>query len=238
MRILLNPEPAEGVTPPVATPEVASKAEAVTPPVETPKPPAPPAPNPLAADLAATRARLAELEAADAERERLAREAEEEKLRAKGEFEKLIKQRDADLATEKAKAAAATDRAKAYALNTELAIAFSSHALVEGSAEDLSELWRKDFEVVADGDTWAARSKDGRTVKEVIAERLAGRWSNHVKAEARSGSGGGNGNVPAPTPTSTTPETSAQRQARQLKEVMTADRGGAIGIIAHTSSRN
>lgn len=201
MRLLLNLEaslgggtPAEPVLNVTATPP----AKAETP---TPTPPAPPAPNPLAADLAATRARLAELEKAENDRVEQARLAEEEKLKAKGEFEKLIKQRDDRLAAESKRAADAEERSKSYALDSQLAMAFAGHDLIEGSAEDLSELWRKDFEVVPEGDKWTVRSKDGRAVKDVIAERLAStRYSNHVKATSRSGSGGGSSDGAAPTP--------------------------------------
>lgn len=223
MRLLRNPESAEGVTPPAPTPEPPKPEVPPTP------PPAPPAPNPLVADLAALRAQVAEFEREKAERERIAREAEEETLRKKGEFEKLIKNTNERLEAEKQRAAAAEDRAKAYALSTELALAFSNHDLVEGSAEDLTKLWREDFEAVPDGDRWSVRAKDGRTVKEVVAERLTSqRYSNHVKAQARSGSGGGGGHVPSPTPNST-PEAPADPFARHLQGIASG-RLGAPGL--------
>lgn len=186
-----NPEPSPA---PAPTPKV----ETPTPP---PSPPAPPAVNPLAADLAAARARLAELEKADADRAEAARLAEEKKLTEKGEYEKLIKQKDERLAAEAKKAEASEARARSYALNSQLALALAKHDLYEGSAEDLTKLWRDEFEAVPDGEGFVVRAKDGRNVADVIAERLATpRYSNHVKATSRSGSGGGDGHRPAPTP--------------------------------------
>lgn len=232
MRLLLDPDPnaSGGNTP--ATPEV-TKAETPATPPTPPTPPAPPAPNPLAADLAAARARLAELEHADAERERVAREAEEEKLRNKGEFEKLIKQRDEQLNTERKKAAEAVERSKTYALKSAFFAELGKYDLVEGSAEDLYELWHKQFETVADGDGWTTRSPDGRPLADVINERLtSARYSNHVKAQSRSGSGGGNGQVPAPTPNST-PAAPTDPFERGLKAVIAHNRIGAPGLAGN-----
>lgn len=239
MRILRNLEaslgggtPAEPVLNVTATPP--PKAEAATP------PPAPPAPNPLAADLAATRARLAELEKAENDRTEQARLAEEEKLKAKGEFEKLIKQRDERLAAETKRAADAEERSKSYALDSQLAMAFSGHDLYEGSAEDLSVLWRKDFEVVLDGDKWAVRSKDGRPVKDVIAERLAlPRYSNHVKATSRSGASGGGGGTPAPTQTPDPAKvpTNWDEYQRQVLQIDDPNRAPFLGLSGRRAAK-
>lgn len=234
MRLLLNLEaslgggaPAEPILNVTATPPVTEPA----------KPPAPPAPHPLAADLAATRAELAEFKKAEADRAEQARLAEEEKLKAKGEFEKLIKQRDERLATETKRAADAEERSKSYALDSQLAMAFSGHDLYEGSAEDLSELWRKDFEVVPDSDKWTVRSKDGRPVKDVIAERLAlPRYLNHVKATSRSGSGGGNGNTPAPTQTPDSNKTPANYE-EWTRQVLGIDESRPAPLFGLTGRR-
>lgn len=239
MRILLNPEaslgggtPAEPILPVTATPPVTEPAK--------PAAPTPPAPNPLAADLAATRARLAELEKAENDRTEQARLAEEEKLKAKGEFEKLIKQRDERLAAETKRAADAEERSKAYALDSQLAMAFSGHDLYEGSAEDLSELWRKDFEVTADGDKWTVRAKDGRPVKDVIAERLSlPRYSNHVKATSRSGAGGGGGNTPAPTQTPDPAKAPSnwEEYQRQVLQIDDPNRAPFLGLSGRRAAK-
>lgn len=195
MRLLFDPAPGDGGGAATPNPEAL-----VVPPAEPVKPPAP-TPNPLAADVAALRSKLAEFEAKEAERAEQTRLAEEKKLTEKGEFDKLLKQRDEQLASERKNAQASADRARTYALSSQLAIAFSAHDLYPGSSEDLSKLWRDDFEAVPDGDGFTVRAKDGRPVKDVIAERLASdRYANHVKATSRGGSGGGDGHRPAPTP--------------------------------------
>lgn len=239
MLILLNLEASLGGGTPAEPVLPVTAAAPVTEPVK-PVAPAPPAPNPLAADLAATRARLVELEKADAERERLRIEAEEKKLVEKGEFEKLIKQRDERLAAEIKRATDAEERSKSYALDSQLAMAFSGHDMYEGSAEDLSVLWRKDFEAVPDGASFIVRSKDGRPVKDVIAERLAlPRYSNHVKATSRSGSGGGAGSTPAPTqtPDSSKAPTNWDEYQRQVLQIDDPNRAPFTGLSGRRAAK-
>lgn len=235
MRILLNLEaslgggtPAEPVLNVTATPPPKAEATATPPPA-----PAPPAPNPLAADLAALRAQVAEFENEKTERERLRIEAEEKKLVEKGEYEKLIKQRDERLAAETKRAVDAEERSKSYALSSQLAIAFSGHDLYPGSAEDLSKLWRDDFEAVPDGDGFVVRAKDGRPVKDVIAERLATeRYSNHVKATSRSSAGGGAGDKPAPSQNGDANKapTNYEEYQRQVLQIDDPNRNTFLGL--------
>lgn len=141
----------------------------------------------------------AEFKALEEARSRLVA-IEDEKKQTATALEAMTTKSVADLAAANARAEEATARASRFALDSQLAQAFGGHDLYEGSAEDLSELWRKDFEVTPDGERFQVRAKDGRTVSAVVAERLAQpRYSNHVRATSRHGAGGGAGNMPAPT---------------------------------------
>lgn len=189
MRILYDPAPTEG-------------GGTETPPTPETKPVSAPTVDPaLMQEIATLRSQVRELTAQDAERKATEQKAEDERRRKAGEFDQILKDRDEKAAAAERKATEATERARSYARNEALAKALSSHNLREGSADDLMELWSKEFTAEPVGDSWRVIAKDGRSVADVIGERLkSDRYANHLKAEGRSGGGGqqGGGNA-APT---------------------------------------
>jgi hypothetical protein len=216
MRLLLNPAPTDGggATPPPAPEVKPTPAPVPTPPVSDPA-------AAMMAELAALRSQLNEFNTEKAAREQAKRQEEEQAAIRKGEFEKLLKQRESERDAEKARANEAIERSKGFALDRELAMALSRPDLMEYSAEELTALWRKDFEVVADDrGGWKVQTKDFRPLAEVVAERLGSpRYAKHLKAESRGGGGGGSGTRPAPTPNpgeSATPPGSPAEWMRQI----------------------
>lgn len=158
-------------------------------------PPGPEAPEPVADQVTISAAELKVFE--DARARLVAIEGERQQTQTA--LESLTATSAADLAAANARAEQMAERSRNYAIDSAMAHAFAGHDLVEGSMEDLCKLWRDDIEAEADGDRWKVKTKDGRSVSALVAERLAGRHSNHVKATSRSGASGGGGNVPAPT---------------------------------------
>lgn len=196
MRVLLDPDPAGagGVT--VETPHVEAPA---APPV------APPIDKATLAELAALKSRNRELEAKELARKEVEQKDADEKRRKAGEFDAMLKEREEQIKTERQKATEAEGRSQTYARDRELALALSTHNLRDGAADDLMELWGKEFEAEAVGGTWRVKSNDGRSVADVINERLkSARYAGFVKPDARAGGGGQSGGTAAPNQTKST----------------------------------
>lgn len=194
MRILLSPDAGDGGEAGTST---GTQTQTGT--QEPPK--TDPAAAAAQAELAKTRARLAELEEAEQKRAEAARKAEEEKLANKGEYEKLIKARDADLEKERTEKAAEAKRARNFARDTALALAIGKHPVLEGKSEQLLKLWREDFEAVPDGEGYRFQTKDFKSLDQVVAERLASpEYDHYVKASSQGGGGASGGGRSGPTP--------------------------------------
>jgi hypothetical protein len=123
-----------------------------------------------------TQSRLAELEENERRRAAEAQAAEVKALQAKGQIEQALnlqrQQSRLELEAERKKLQEFEDRAKRYALDGELARALAERPLVTGAAEQLTQLWRGQFSVDAQGDSFAVRAPDFQPVGPWIAAQL------------------------------------------------------------------
>lgn len=143
----------------------------------------------------AMQARLAKIEedrardAADAQR------AAAEALAKKGELEnaftQLRQQSEQAVQAERAKLMAAEERAKRYALDNELTRNLAAQPLVPGGAEQLTQLWRNQFNVDPQGDSFAVRTPTMQSVGDYIAAQL-GRpeFAHFLRPNSTGGTGG------------------------------------------------
>jgi hypothetical protein len=107
-------------------------------------------------------ARLAQIEADNRQREQQAQQEQAAILAKKGEVENALnllrQQSEQQLANERAARAAVEDRAKRYALDGEVSRVLASHPLVPGGAEQLTQLFRGQFVVEPQGDSFQVRT--------------------------------------------------------------------------------
>ena len=100
-------------------------------------------------------ARLAQVEAEQRTRDDAARVEQVKLLAQKGEIENALRiqreQAEQQLNAERAQRGAIEERAKRYALDGELSRVLASQPLVPGGAEQLTQLWRGQFTVEAQG---------------------------------------------------------------------------------------
>lgn len=148
--------------------------------------------------------RLAAKEKADAERrdreynERL----EAERARYASENSRL----SAEKAAAESRAKAVEHRAKKYTLERDLSQALAGHNLVPGGAQQLAALWANELNVIEDGEAYATRSGDGKSVADFVAARLAQQeYSHFIRATVGQGGTLGGRGSSSVTPTTTPP---------------------------------
>jgi hypothetical protein len=177
-------------------------------PMSAPK--APPVPQPALpgitltaeqwAAYTSTQNRIAELEEVEQRRAADAHVAEVKALHAKGQIEQAFnlqrEQARLELEAERKKLKGTEDRAKRYALDGELARALAAQPLVAGGAEQLTQLWRSQFTVEAQGDSFAVRTPDFQTVGTWIVAQL-GRPEYAHFLRAQNPGGGTAGGTPS-----------------------------------------
>ncbi len=196
---------------PIPTPATPAVAVAPAPVTNTvTPPPAPPAGITISAtdytEFMATRTRLAAIEQERAREVAEANAREVAALAQKGQIEgaltMLRQQAQADLDAERVKSRATEDRAKRYALDGELARSLSSQPLVPGGAEQLTQLWRSQFHVQPEGDSFAVRTPAFQSVGDFVTQQLARPEYAHFVRAGNPGGGhhGGGGNLTIPTP--------------------------------------
>ncbi len=153
---------------------------------------APPAPPPLATPpqpqtvtipleqlhaFTSVQARLAQMEADQRSRDEAARAEQVKLLAQRGEIENALRvQREENqkqLESERASRSAVEERAKRYALDGEVSRVLASQPLVPGGAEQLTQLWRNQFVVEAQGDSFNVRTPTFQSVGDFIAAQLA-----------------------------------------------------------------
>jgi hypothetical protein len=167
--------------------------------------------------------RLAELEEIERRRAAEAQAAEIKALQAKGQIEQAFnlqrEQSRVELDTERKKLRELEDRAKRYALDGELARALAEKPLVPGGAEQLTQLWRGQFSVEAQGDTFAVRAPDFQPVGPWIAAQLGRPEYAHFLRPQNPGGGTVSGPMAqgGPTPPAQIP---AADQPRNLGEAI------------------
>jgi hypothetical protein len=183
-------------------------------------------------------ARLAKIEedrardAADAQRQQA------EALAKKGDLEnalvELRKQNEAAVAAERAKLLQTEERAKRYALDGELARTLASQPLVPGGADQLTQLWRNQFNVEPQGDTFAVRTATMQSVTDFVTTQLGrAEYAHFLRATNPAGGTGGS------SPASQAAHTPAANQApppepRNMGEAIAMNMAG----IAKRSAQN
>jgi hypothetical protein len=174
--------------------------QATPPPAPAPAAPSAPATVTLTADqfqaYAALQSRLAALETEQKQRETAATEERVRLLTQKGEAENAVKlireEKDKDLAAERAARSTLEDRAKRYALDGELSRVLASQPLVPGGADQLTRLWRSEFSVHPEGDSFMVRTPTHQSVGDFVAAQLARpEYAHFVRASNPAGGTGG-----------------------------------------------
>ena len=151
-------------------------------------------------------ARLAQVEAEQRQRDDAARVEQVKLLAQKGEIENALRiqreQAEQQLNAERSHRATIEERAKRYALDGELTRVLSSQPLVPGGAEQLTQLWRNQFTVEAQGDSFAVRTPTFQSVQDFVATQLAMPTYAHFIRSTNAGGTAGTtgGNLSAPTP--------------------------------------
>lgn len=163
----------------------------------------------------ATQTRLAQLEAESKAREETARAEQVRLLAENGKVqEALSAQRDQskkDLESERAAKVQSEERAKNYALDGELARVLAAQPLVANGAEQLTKLWRENFIVEPQGNSYNVRTHQFQPVGEFVGAML-GRpeYAHYLRPTAPSGgvgSQGAQGTTPTPAANTTSAPT-------------------------------
>jgi hypothetical protein len=122
-------------------------------------------------------ARLAQMESDQRSRDDAARAEQVKLLAQKGEIENALRiQREEaqkQLDSERASRSAVEERAKRYALDGEVSRVLASQPLVPGGAEQLTQLWRSQFVVEPQGDSFNVRTPTFQSVGDFVAAQLA-----------------------------------------------------------------
>jgi hypothetical protein len=184
-----------------------------------------------------TQTRLAELEESERRRATEAQAAEIKALQAKGQIEQALnlqrQQARAELEAERKKLREFEERAKRYALEGELARALAERPLVPGAADQLTQLWRGQFSVDAQGDSFSVRAPDFQPVGPWITSQLTRPEYAHFLC-ARDPSGG--------TMSSTTTQAGPTQPAQLVAANQPRNLGEAIALnmanIAKQQSEN
>jgi hypothetical protein len=151
-------------------------------------------------------ARLAQVEAEQRQRDDAARVEQVKLLAQKGEIENALRiqreQAEQQINSERAQRATIEDRAKRYALDGELARVLASQPLVPGGADQLTQLWRSQFTVEAQGDSFAVRTPTFQSVRDFVATQLAQpQYAHFIRSTNQGGTAGTTGAHQAdPTP--------------------------------------
>jgi hypothetical protein len=152
-------------------------------------------------------ARLAEMEAAQRAQQESTRQEQARILAQKGEVENALRmlreQSEQTLNAERQKLVQVEERAKRYALDGELSRTLASHNLVQGGAEQLAHLWRSQFVVETQGESFAVRTPTFQTVGDFVTQQLArSEYAHFLRASTQGGTATGQTIQAAQTPPS------------------------------------
>jgi hypothetical protein len=138
-------------------------------------------------------ARLAQMETEQRGRDEAARAEQIKLLAQKGEIENALRiQREEaqkQLEIERASRCAVEERAKRYALEGEVSRVLASAPLVPGGAEQLTQLWRNQFVVEPQGDSFTVRTPTFQSVGDFVAAQLARPEYSHFLRASNPGGG-------------------------------------------------
>lgn len=199
----VTPVAAAAAVPPPAAPSLATpvQAQTVTIPLEQLQ------------TFTSVQARLAQLEAEQRSRDEAARAEQVKLLAAKGEIENALRiQREEAqkaLDAERSSRAAVEERAKRYALEGEVSRVLASQPLVAGGAEQLTQLWRNQFVVEPQGDSFTVRTPTFQSVTDFVQAQLARpEYAHFIRASNPAGGTAGTTGAHQAAPTS--PATATQ----------------------------
>jgi len=194
----VTPPPGVAVT--TAPPVAAVPPVAAAPPVPVAYPPPPVAamvsiPMSQLEVFAANQARIAQLEAENRQREQAAREKEIQLLTEKGQAVEAVKTlretKDAELKAISDSKLQLSDRAKRYALEGELSRVLASKPLHEHGVAQLAQLWRGEFQVAEEGESFQVRTPTFQTVDQFVTAELAKPQYAHFLRAVNPGGGSG-----------------------------------------------
>src|SRR5271163_1561193 len=161
----ISAAPAVAATPPATPPAAVPPPQTVTIPLEQLQ------------TFTSVQARLAQLEAEQRQRDESARAEQVKLMAAKGEIENALRlQREEaqkQLDAERSSRAAVEERAKRYALDGEVSRVLASQPLVPGGAEQLTQLWRNQFIVEPQGESFTVRTPTFQSVGDFVAAQLS-----------------------------------------------------------------
>jgi hypothetical protein len=192
-------------------PSVAAAAAAPPPAASPPATPAQPQtvtiPLEQLQTFTSVQARLAQLEAEQRSRDEAARAEQVKLLAAKGEIENALRiQREEAqkaLDAERSSRAAVEERAKRYALEGEVSRVLASQPLVPGGAEQLTQLWRSQFVVEPQGDSFSVRTPTFQSVGDFVQAQLARpEYAHFIRASNPGGGTAGTTGAHQAAPTS------------------------------------
>ena len=110
----------------------------------------------------------------------------------------------------------------------ELATALTGKPLVPGAAAQLIKLWREDFDAYEESGEYRVGSRDGRTIQQAIADRLASaEYAHFCLPSSRGGSGAQDTNRVARLPHGGAPKTLGEAVVMQWREQAATRAGGA-----------
>jgi hypothetical protein len=156
--------------------------------------------------------RLSQLEAEQRNREAAAQQEQAKILAQKGEVENALRmlreQSEQQVQVERAKLSATEERAKRYALEGELSRVLSSQNLVPGGVDQLSRLWRPEFQVQAEGESFVVRTPAFQSVNEFVHSQLSRpEYAHFIRSSNQGGTAGTTGGhqVPPTSPANPAP---------------------------------
>jgi hypothetical protein len=145
------------------------------------------------------------MEAAQRAQQEAAQQEQARILAQKGDLENALRlareQSEQALGAERQRLAQIEERAKRYALDGELSRALTSYNLVQGGAEQLAHLWRSQFVVDAQADSFAVRTPTFQSVNEFVSQHLARpEYAHFLRATTHGGTATGQTIQAAQTP--------------------------------------
>jgi hypothetical protein len=155
--------------------------------------------------LTQVQARLAQLESEQRQREEAAQAEQARLLAAKGQVEEALKaiqaQSEARLRAESESRLRTEERAKRYALDNELAKALAMHAILPGTADQLTMILRGQLQVQEEGEKYVVRTPTFVAAADHVAQTLAKpEFAHFLRPHSAGGTAGTGATQAAPTP--------------------------------------
>jgi len=155
--------------------------------------------------FASIQSKLADMEAAQTAQREAIQQEQARILAQKGDMENALKlareQAEQTLTSERQKFAQIEERAKRFALDNEISRALTPHNLVHGGVEQLTQLWRSQFVIDAQGDAFSVRTPTFQSVGEFVSQQLARpEYSHFLRASSQGGTASGQPVQAAQTP--------------------------------------